>query len=1095
MVAAQDVYGLTLFKSTGKGDQPMKYAMERATAQGHEFFIELVQRGEEGRETHLFGSTRDANAFLSLQQDIIREKGAYLDFREIIRADRPARFYADIEWKVPLDQRNDALALEVVSGVARAAEALARGRLAVDLDPARWVLARGSREKKGEWRESFHLTHLDFTFESNHVGMRLFAGALLLAGGTSVVDGKVYTKNRVFRVPWAAKVDDPTRTPLRVITPGRTALDALVTPVCGPPTVSNAKALLAFPTAAAVVKPSQRRTPAPAAVEATDGVQGELQAMLRARGDQTSLVVAEVAGQGHRRIFRGSNNGAARTCPSNHVHESNNFYLSLDTATGRVFYHCHQNSKGCSRREVFYGTLPRGGGGGVDDVDQQSPWGASAVMYDAPWHRPFDPLSRRVQVSRSPMATGKTTSIANLVRSGAYGRILVVSSRVQYTKSAQAVLPEFVTYKDDGAEVLHADRLIIQYESLHRLAQAGVAGYDLLVLDEIESLLCNATCVATNGARILDNAAVFESLVSCSTCRVVAVDADLSRKSLDVLSALVREEEELGVMVNVRPGWRLDVLAYGAELQWLGELEARLQGGERCYVATGSRAVAEEKIVGLIVDRVNLARAEEGLLAPLRVLLISKTTTAQEMDAMFGDINRCWVEYDLVIVTPKVTVGADFTVAHFHHLFCYCTPLTVAPRVINQMLGRVRRPIHATVHMFISRAGTTSGPRPTLASVRADLDARCLSIAGARGEVAPRHWLPSLERRVVVDPDTRAMRFVHDQAQAARYAWLYAATVWNTLEDRLKAWSYEAMVIELCADKGYTFARVAAQDSPFDEQGEDATRARRSAKRAREDSAFDAALPLTVLAGRDPETVRRRIEAGAATEEDVLAYEKHLHCKRFRADDERIPVDGRHYRHVRPHLAKLFAAARHLETRGEAFLPGPRYPVAAGILSGRDAHRGPRGPEDARVLEGTTFNLAMRAEKILAALGVGDLFADPAEEVPSGRVLEREAEIAEQARAYCLEADLPLARGRDDARPLARAKNLVNKVLGHWVGARLVTVATRNGRTRAGKKHGGRGEITYTYKIEFPVIDATDFPYSVRDLIIGGHFRAHHHEL
>ena len=206
MVAAQDVYGLTLFKSTGKGDQPMKYAMERATAQGHEFFIELVQRGEEGRETHLFGSTRDANAFLSLQQDIIREKGAYLDFREIIRADRPARFYADIEWKVPLDQRNDALALEVVSGVARAAEALARGRLAVDLDPARWVLARGSREKKGEWRESFHLTHLDFTFESNHVGMRLFAGALLLAGGTSVVDGKVYTKNRVFRVPWAAKV-------------------------------------------------------------------------------------------------------------------------------------------------------------------------------------------------------------------------------------------------------------------------------------------------------------------------------------------------------------------------------------------------------------------------------------------------------------------------------------------------------------------------------------------------------------------------------------------------------------------------------------------------------------------------------------------------------------------------------------------------------------------------------------------------------------------------------------------------------------------------------------------------------------------------
>jgi hypothetical protein len=48
-----------------------------------------------------------------------------------------------------------------------------------------------------------------------------------------VVDTGIYTKRRQFRVVGAAKANDPTRTPMTIITPGHTPLDALISVAVG----------------------------------------------------------------------------------------------------------------------------------------------------------------------------------------------------------------------------------------------------------------------------------------------------------------------------------------------------------------------------------------------------------------------------------------------------------------------------------------------------------------------------------------------------------------------------------------------------------------------------------------------------------------------------------------------------------------------------------------------------------------------------------------------------------------------------------------------------------------------------------------------
>ena len=107
-------------------------------------------------------------------------------------------------------------------------------------------------------------------------------------------------------------------------------------------------------------------------------------------------------------------------------------------------------------------------------------------------------------------------------------RVRVISPRVQFSvMAASTFYGGFSLYIDP--DNLHDDYLVCQYESLHKLLAEEVAPYDLVIIDEYESVLDCMVCFATNGGNMLANAQVFQAFVRRAGTRVIALDADLSQ--------------------------------------------------------------------------------------------------------------------------------------------------------------------------------------------------------------------------------------------------------------------------------------------------------------------------------------------------------------------------------------------------------------------------------------------------------------------------------------------------------------------------------------------------------------------------------------
>jgi hypothetical protein len=137
--------------------------------------------------------------------------------------------------------------------------------------------------------------------------------------------------------------------------------------------------------------------------------------------------------------------------------------------------------------------------------------------------------------------SGKTTMIKLLLSLPQFQRILFVSYRksLSYDIERQLKNFNFKNYLDDDRENLYTcDRLIIQYESLHKIINDGrnigeniyLNYYDLIILDEMESLLYQCDSI-TNKEKNKINYNLFRYYCKIST-KVLCLDGDISNKSL-----------------------------------------------------------------------------------------------------------------------------------------------------------------------------------------------------------------------------------------------------------------------------------------------------------------------------------------------------------------------------------------------------------------------------------------------------------------------------------------------------------------------------------------------------------------------------------
>ena len=912
-----------------------------------------------------------------------------------------------------MSQRDDADASDRLAVLlAVCADTFAHEGVTVD----NWIVQDGSRAcLGGGWKHSFHVNLTSVYFEDNATALKPFMSALRTRmeadgrlfwtppGGVRqpIVDFATNTRNRAWRLPLSSKAWDST--PLELVTPGASVEDALVTvPPSGATVVSVADVahLVTAPRQPLSVADVARLVTAPQRSAPRGGALVRLTGVLRAWGDATSTLTHEMAG------FVVGRTVGTRKCPWGHTHDSNNFYLTL-TGDGTVWYHCH-GIKPCFGKSEAIGVLssvpaalaeaddtaePGGGadavGGGADpDLDTT---GLHTDVYDEQHVKPYWTSPTKCLLVKSGMNTGKTHMLCKTLRRERHARVIVVTTRIAFARTMLAALrPLGFKLYQDVEDVRNEDLLIIEYESLRRLLgrDGTFKPFDCVVLDEVESLLCNTTS-PTNGDHLQVNKTVFEGLVT--TARVYAMDADLSNKTLQFFKDTVGGEN-ITLHHNQRRSLERSVVMDDALDAWLTRIKASLDAGKRFVVATGSKTIAEAHVIPLLEAAGRRFRFYHG----------------EGNDALLDDFDRideAWSELDVVLFTSKVTVGADFSVrGHFDHIFAYGCAGSVPPRVLLQMCGRCRYPTDNVIYACVQQSGGSGTARVTLEDVRE----RHRVHVGAMRDSAAR----ILDVGSSFDREAGVVRI------QPMPSWIATVYAYNCLEEERARADFRGELVRAALAKGY---RVTHEGVASEIHDKGAAEAALRQRRVRE---FD---ETAIIDTEQADEIGRRQARNRATEEDKRQLAKFKYQGLFTC-----AVDGEHY----------VTAGKRIGVLVQICISLRAAPLAT-VLE-RDVAKWQGSYAEMASVKFTRLDLVRKVARLVGLDNELDTMTD----VSSDRITGARDSLNTLLPSLWSEFSL---REKNERRDLKQLLGLVNTVLTAWCGGRLTTTRKKQ-RRRGGKR-------------------------------------------
>jgi len=296
--------------------------------------------------------------------------------------------------------------------------------------------------------------------------------------------------------------------------------------------------------------------------------------------------------------------------------------------------------------------------------------------YNNPYVLPYVfPDNTRCILERSHMGTGKTFQLFQYIDTHAPLRIIHLAARQDYATSIHGEYTSRNIHMDNYLSITNpesSDRIIIQMESLWKLV--GDNTFDLVILDEIESLLKQWSSLKTMKNRIKSNAHVFEILLK-NASRIIGLDAFLSNKSLQCLSDMNIHPY---VRHNTFQPYKRTAINCGSKQALVSTLIKELSLGRKCVLFTASQRF------GLDIQ------------LTIKTQMAYKTTRFYHSgcnDATrteLHDVHLHWKLLDLLIYTPCITVGINYALDTFDTLFLYGSCMSSNVRDCFQSSLRVR---------------------------------------------------------------------------------------------------------------------------------------------------------------------------------------------------------------------------------------------------------------------------------------------------------------------------------------------------------------------------------------------------------------------
>lgn len=305
---------------------------------------------------------------------------------------------------------------------------------------------------------------------------------------------------------------------------------------------------------------------------------------------------------------------------------------------------------------------------------------AQKHIYEEPAMREFE--IKQILAIKAQMKMGKTKQLIEYIEryfGGDNARIVTVSFRQSFTTEMARKLPKFASYLNIAGQIDlgQVPRVIVQAESLHRL-QINES-VDLLILDECESILEQFD--SGNFKYFNKSFGVFQWLMRHSR-NCILMDANLCNRTFNMIERF-RGQEALGQVFyhknNFKRAAEDTFLFTSNKYNWLAYLLDKLADGERVCIPSNSLAAAET------LEAVIRRRYPQ-----LRVMCYSSKTLQSIKKRDFGDINKTWLEFDVLIYTPTISAGLSFEQEHFDYIFGYFTTSSCPVETCRQMIARIR---------------------------------------------------------------------------------------------------------------------------------------------------------------------------------------------------------------------------------------------------------------------------------------------------------------------------------------------------------------------------------------------------------------------
>ena len=387
--------------------------------------------------------------------------------------------------------------------------------------------------------------------------------------------------------------------------------------------------------------------------------------------------------------YRFSYRDRTEPCYSGHCHKNNGFCCYIRRLSGEVYIFCH--SVKCSRiYKIGYFHKDCNWKNEIIKINQQFlDYKENINLEDVIEKEGKDEMvfcgfinkfvkNGGTYAIKSGMGTGKTQVLKKIIsKHFTEKRILYLSHRQTFTQNIAGTFGDlgFYNYMDGIINLRLHDKLILQIDSIkHLLIDNIFITFDIIILDEIESLLSHFSSITLGNNRLII-CKIFEIIIKKAKW-ILAMDADFNERSYYFLSTI---KEKPKIIQN-------EYKSINRKYLFTTNYEMR-----KCQLIEDIKS--NKNIVVISLSRVTLDDLYEEIIKICNKDKIIRYTsmTDDTQKEQLQEVNKYWKNYQVVMYSPTIEAGVDFNVkGHFSRMYCFLSDGSCCPRACIQMIGRIR---------------------------------------------------------------------------------------------------------------------------------------------------------------------------------------------------------------------------------------------------------------------------------------------------------------------------------------------------------------------------------------------------------------------